>query len=83
MPKSTPKKITTDEIFEFFGGDEGAWGGITKLAKLLDCTPQAISMWRGFVPRSRVFEVAHHSKGKWTVDQLPTREPIGSVTSAA
>lgn len=80
MPKQ-PKVVTTDEIVEFFGGP-------TKLAELLKCTPQNISTWRQYLPRKQAFNVLILAKGKWTLEQMPVR-PIqphliaDRVTSAA
>jgi hypothetical protein len=60
---------TTDEIIEHFGGR-------SKIAEVLRVTPASISMWQGFVPETRAFEIMVRSHWKFTVDRMPLRRPI-------
>jgi hypothetical protein len=67
-----PKTYTTVEIIEHFGGP-------IPLAGLLDCSRQAIDMWRGLVPRNRAFEVMLLSRGKFNLDNMPISRPVNAA----
>ena len=65
------------------GGYESAvefFGGIPELAAALDVTRQAIYLWGGVVPKSRVFEIELLTDGKLRRHQLrPDLYPEGEA----
>jgi DNA-binding transcriptional regulator Cro len=76
--KTTTGAHTAQEIIEYFGGTRA-------LSELLGVSPQAITMWHGFVPYSRAYEIQALSNGKFTVDRMPIKAAnfLKSATAAA
>lgn len=57
-------------------------GGPKELAKRLGVTRQAIYQWRSGIPRSRAYELAALSGGRYSIKDLPIAEGPASQRAA-
>jgi len=65
---------TVEEIIDHFGGPQ-------QLAAVLECRANNISMWRGFVPRGRAYEIQVKSGGKFVVERMPIKRREAAATT--
>jgi DNA-binding transcriptional regulator Cro len=76
MPKKPSIIVPADEIIQHFGGP-------SRLAELLCCTPQNISMWQGVIPHKAALDILILAKGKWLPEQMPVRRTARMQSIAA
>lgn len=59
--------VTFEQVVEHFGGTHES------LAKALGISREAVTMWRGQIPRARAFQIEVASGGLFKADELPVR----------
>jgi len=59
--------MTVRELIDYFGG-------ISKMARTLGCTTQAIYAWGETIPRGRAYEIEVLTKGEVKAVDLPIKE---------
>lgn len=58
--------MTTTEVIQFFGSKAA-------IAKALDCSPAAVTMWGAEPPKSRQWQIQVLTKGKLKVTKAATK----------
>lgn len=59
--------VTLEEVQAHFGG-------LTKLARALGISHQAVSAWGNTIPETRAYQIVVLSEGKFSIDELPIRK---------
>lgn len=67
MASHTPAQITFETILEHFGGTHESF------AAALGISREAVTMWKGRIPKSRAYQIESLSKGKFKADRMPLK----------